>query len=384
MMKRFMRNNQPDKKSNGTIRSRKMDIALFLMALSLICTLAFWNLPAGASGAIASWNSKTASAYLDQRTVSWMHNGGAMDHGTFCISCHTAFPYALAQHALQTSSGERTPSPVYSQLIASVTKRVHLWTEDQPYLNNKAQGSGTESVLNAMVLANYGSGSQKLSPLTLQALKIMWSQQLKSGQNAGAWPWFNYGNEPWEAQDSQYWGAALAAVTVGTLPQAYRYDPDIQDNLRLLKEYLLHDLQEQSLQNRLTLLWASTKWQGLLNADRKAEIVHAAMVKQHSDGGWSASDLIPPTWKRGDGTPQETKSDGYGTGFVTFVIEQSGIPHTQGAIKAGRLWLMRNQNQSEGFWTAYSLNRKLDPTSGDGKFMCDAATGYAILALTTK
>jgi squalene-hopene/tetraprenyl-beta-curcumene cyclase len=354
--------------------------SLSMLVLSLICMLVSWSIPSRAADANASWNSKTASAYLDQRTTLWMHNGGAMNHETFCISCHTALPYALAQSALH----EQEPTPLESHILSSVTKRVQLWTEDQQYLNNKDQGPGTESVLNVMVLVNYDSRNHKLNQITQQALKIMWAQQLKNGPNAGAWPWFNYGNEPWEAQDSQYWGAALAAVAVGTLPPAYRFDPDIQDNLRLLKEYLAHNQQDQSLQNRLTLLWASTKWQGLLNADRKAEIVHAVMAKQHPDGGWSASDLIPSTWKRSDGTPQETKSDGYATGFVTFVIEQAGIPRTQSAIKAGRLWLIRNQDKATGSWPAYSLNKKRDPTSDAGRFMSDAATGYAILALTTK
>jgi len=305
-----------------------------------------------------------------------------MDHGTFCISCHTALPYALARPVLRTNLDERGPSPVERQLLASVTKRVRLWTEVQPYLNDKNGGPGTEAVLNALILVNHDAPHRTLSDDTRQALSTMWALQLKGGQNAGTWPWVDAHNEPWEALDSPYWGATLAAVAVGTLPREYRSAPEIQDNLKLLKEYLQRGQHEQSLLNRLTLVWAATKLPGLLSADQKASIVDEVLTRQHSDGGWSASDLVVSTWRRHDGTPLETKSDGYGTGLAAFVIQQARIPHTRSAMKAARRWLIRNQDQAAGFWPAYSLNKQRDPVSDVGRFMSDAATAYSVLALT--
>jgi len=45
--------------------------------------------------------------------------------------------------------------------------------------------------------------------------------ELKSGQEKGAWVCLNFHNEPWEADDSQFWGAMLAALACGNTPKDY-------------------------------------------------------------------------------------------------------------------------------------------------------------------
>ena len=49
-------------------------------------------------------------------------------------------------------------------------------------------------------------------------------------------------------------------------------------------------------------------------------------------------------------------------------------------LMAGLQWLERHQN-SDGSWRAESLNARRNPQTDVGRFMTDAATGYAVMAL---
>jgi squalene-hopene/tetraprenyl-beta-curcumene cyclase len=121
------------------------------------------------------------------------------------------------------------------------------------------------------------------------------------------------------------------------------------------------------------------KLPGLLTGSERSALLGTILAKQQPDGGWSLTDL--GTWKRQDHTPLETRSDGYATGLTMVALEQAGLAQNLPQAKRGLAWLAQNQNSDDGKWPAWSVNLKRDPASDIGRFMSDAATGFAVLAL---
>ena len=137
---------------------------------------------------------------------------------------------------------------------------------------------------------------------------------------------------------------------------------------------------------------SSAKLPGLIDTDRQRHIIHDIWDAQRSDGGWELASLAWPKdryvkslireWMRSDGTTQERRSDGYATGLMTFALRQSGIPPQDPRLQRAMSWLATHQNKADGSWPSVSLTKRRDPSSNIGHFMNDAATAYAVLALS--
>lgn len=329
----------------------------------------------GADAPTTGWNPQSAAAYLDGRLEWWSSwKPAARDHDTFCVSCHTTATYAMGRPALRGALGEHAPSATERKVIDNVIKRVRMWNEVEPYYPDETRGApktsesrGTEAILNALVLTRYDI------PESRQALDNMWAQQLTTGDARGAFPWLQFHNAPWEG-DSQYYGAALAAIAGAG---------DRSEHSKLLREYLLREREAQVPVNRVMLLWASTKMPGLLTPEQQRALIQEALSYQQSDGGFSLSSLSGG-WKRHDNTPLETKSDGYATGLIAYALVQTGMRRDRPELKRALDWLARSQEKGDGRWLAYSLNKQRDLNSDVGRFMSDAATAYAVLALESK
>src|SRR5262245_36537316 len=343
---------------------------------------------AGTAAVANSWNRKAAADYLDRRATWWTTwSKAARDQGTFCVSCHTAVPYVLARSAV--TAADASSSPTERAILDNVVRRVRLWDRVLPYYRDGTDGAykstdsrATEAVLNAFVLATHDARAGRVTDDTRAALANLWALQQRAGEDPGAWPWQRFALQPWEADDSNYYGAALAAVAAGLVPSADR-SANERAGMDLLRGYLQRHYGDQTTLNRAVVLWAAAKWPELLAPGTKSALVDEIFGKQQADGGWSLPSVVP-AWKRRDGTPLETRSDGYATGLLTFALQQADVERDDPRLARALSWLVANQDPNEGSWPSYSLNKKRDPTSDTGRFMSDAATAYCVLALSQR
>jgi len=342
-----------------------------------------------------SWSPQAAASYLDGRAESWLKwPGAARGQGTACASCHSSTPIALARSALGEPLGEKRAGAIETKLIDNMKKRVENWDKIEAdskagkdpfraYYSDKEQESlGTESVLNALILVNHDVQRERgvLSSLTRKALGHLWEQQ----QDNGAWLWLDFGLNPWE-KDCEYYGAALAAVAVGSAGKSYYDQAAVQPKVSALKQYLKTQYPTQPLHHRVLCLWASSRLSGLLSEEARHRLIDELLNSQEADGGWSLSKLggngsAKGAWQSHGVYPSGSVSDGYATGLVVLALKRAGVAADNPKLKRAVRWLVRNEK--EGSWPANYLNKQRDPQENLGKFMRDAATAFAVMALT--
>ena len=385
------------------MRRRALYICL-LLALSVM-GIGLWRATRVRAGSkvasvayLKNWNPQAAATYLDSREVWWQNWPPAqVDHGTLCISCHTVVPYALVQPALQRDLHQGEMPAPEKIMMDSVEKRVSEWSTMVPFYSDAAYGPGktaeshaTEAVLNAVILASHDAGEGNLRAVTRTAFDEAWALQETTGENAGGWKWQDFHLAPWESSESAYQGAALLAVALGNAPDRYASESEVHAHLDGLQSYLRRQYAAQPLMSQLYVLWASAKLPGLLNEPEKKSLIEKLQGVQQADGGWALSSIdeqglkqrgwrryLGDQWTRLDHPAQ---SDGCATGLAVVAMEEAGVTRQDPTLMRGLEWLERHQ-EPDGEWQASSLNESRDPNSDVGRFMNDAATGYAVLAL---
>ena len=336
-----------------------------------------------------AWNPRAAATYLDGEMEWWSTwPNAARDHGTFCVSCHTVAPYVLARPALAAALKETELTPPARKLFDNVATRVRLWNEVAPYYPDQRSGlpktsesRGTESVLNALVLSTRDSHTGALSAETKQAFDHMWALQMRTGPLDGAWAWLNFHYEPWESDGAPYFGAAMAVAALANAPGGYAESAEAKAGVDRLRKYISSGFDAQNLFSQLTMSVAARRFDGVVTPAQRQAAATAVASLQQEDGGWSLSRF--GTFARVDKTPLETASDGYATALAVLAMQPDGSQTFQPVLTRGLAWLQSHQD-ANGRWVATSLNKQRDPGSDPARFMNDAATAYAVIALTAR
>ena len=166
-----------------------------------------------------AWDREAAAKYLDDRMDLWFEKARKLRTGqgnTACASCHNTVPYVLARPALRKAAGMSQPTPQEAKLLDETLRRVDTYGSHEPLVKGKdEQSRGTEAVLNLLILAGEDARQNRRAA---QWADPQSARQSYGKSNVRMEPGIGWtsGMEPYESSDSVYYGAALAAIAVGT------------------------------------------------------------------------------------------------------------------------------------------------------------------------
>ncbi|MBX3189995.1 MAG: terpene cyclase/mutase family protein [Labilithrix sp.] len=327
------------------------------------------NEPSPLEGLAADWQAK-AAANLDERAGTWLSSPPKVANVSCAMSCHTTFPYLIARSSLgdaATKSAD-TARARFVTRVSEATSGTAIPFYGKNEDSKVKESHATEAVLNAAALSldDLGGGNP-LSADAKKALDRMWAQQSADG----SWAWLEFGLEPWEARND--WGAALAALVAGSIPE--NSSAGQAAGTAKVISYLNGRLSSMAFHDKVMVLWASGKLQGLLDQAKADEIVDALSAKQLDDGGFSLG-----SFGKGDIASKGAKqSDGYATALAVLALCRGSAENAKRPdVKKGLAWIAQNQ-AADGSWPGRSVNSTSQRAAG---FMTDAATSYATLAIT--
>ncbi|MES1213466.1 MAG: squalene--hopene cyclase [Singulisphaera sp.] len=289
-----------------------------------------------------------ATQFLDAAALDWQKSRG-------CMTCHTNYAFLMARPAVSADVPAHAEVRKFAEQL--VTER---WPDKGPRWDAEVVATGT-------VLAfNDAATTGKLHPTTRQALDKMWTLQREDG----GWTWLKCDWPPMESDD--HFGVSFAAIGAGVAPEGYADTPAAKAGLDKIRAYFKEN-PPPTLHHKAMMMWAASYVPDLLPEPERQACIKDLRELQHEDGGWGLATL--GDWQRGDGSPQDTKSsDGYGTGFVIYVLRRAGVPADDPQIQRGIAWLKTHQRDS-GRWFSRSLH-------ADSKhYISHAGTAFAVMAL---
>jgi len=276
-------------------------------------------------------------------------------------------PYLLARPALRRVLHEALPTTYEKGLLSRLQKRAGAEPVDALQRTN--------TIFEAMFVTD--------TEKRRQAFDQLWALQKTDGELKGGWQWFAADLDPWETPLEIRYGAALGALAIGSAPKAIRETPEAMAHINALTAYLQDEVQSRPMHVRLAMLWASTKLPAAMTPLAREATIAEALRTQQPDGGWSLEALGP--WNEHPAAPESLdlrRSDSYATAWTAFVLKMAGGKAARAQTERALDWLRAHQDRQTGAWPAVSMNKKYPAGSMEEKFRQDAATAYAVLALT--
>ena len=303
----------------------------------------------------AAFDLERAAQFIDSAAVKW-----GSKHG--CVTCHTNGHYLMV------------PAEVFKGRIAAQDVRdfAEEWVDSWDEIGLP----DTEIVVapSAFLAINNMQMDGKLRPATIKALDETWVQQSVEGHWAN---WVKCNWPPFEQDD--HYGVTLVAVAMGMAPKSYTSIEPARTGIQRLLNYLSNNEPEE-VHHRAMMLWAGKYHDSLLSDATRQKWIEELWALQKSSGGWASGDL--GRWRQIDGGPEEPpvmvdpNGDGYGTGFVLYVLIQAGVPASDPGIQKGIEWLKVNQH-ADGKWFTNSLRNEV----WTSHFLTHAGTTWALKAL---
>ncbi len=307
-----------------------------------------------------SFSIERAAAFMDGVAVSWGERFG-------CVTCHTnGFYLTLPASLFSHRTG-------YQQVQEDARTFIRSWPSVEDAQEEDTYLEDTYVVATGAFLAiSELQRGDELSAVTIEALDRAWALQ----EPEGHWP--NWVASNWPPFESDYhFGVTLMAIVGGIAPDSYMETTAARQGMARIRRYLAEN-ETKHVHHRGMMLWAARHVDGLVTEEQRRFWVEELRGLQRDDGGWASGDL--GVWRQGDGSESNpwvnVESDGYGTGFVMFVLMQSGVSASDPAIQRGIEWLVTHQ-RSRGYWWTQSLKN----VTNTANFLTHAGTTFALKAL---
>lgn len=301
-----------------------------------------------------------AVSFMDGVAVSWGKRYG-------CVTCHTNGFYLTSPASLfKDRPGFRKSQEQARDYARSWPTMADVHAGDKNLEDTYVVA--TAAFLSISELQATGD----LSDVAIEALDRAWKLQEPEGH------WANWIVCNWPPFESDYhFGVTLMAIVVGMAPDNYMATDAAREGMRRLRSYIAEN-EPEHLHNRAMTLWAARHVDGLITAQQRRSWVQELRDLQREDGGWASGKL--GVWRQRNGNQTNpwahVESDGYGTGFVTFILMQAGVPASDPAIQRGIEWLKSNQ-RARGYWWTQSLRN--NPNTSN--YLTHAGTTFALKAL---